>query len=95
MATYRLALPVPPLELGVQWDGVSLLNWVLENSEPEMKQALTAMRDDIGGDKFRAVWNDKATELNRRLASRILDPRGLPADPGDGAIIVPTSNDSN
>jgi hypothetical protein len=53
-----------------------------------MKAALIALRDDVGGDSFRNLWNSKALELNRRVASRVLDARGLPADPEEGSIVA-------
>lgn len=89
---FELRLPVPPLSEGLAWTGLALLTWVLENSEPEMKGALTALAEDVGGDAFRALWNDKAEELNRRVASRVLDARGVPADPNEGVIRSPGVN---
>lgn len=78
---YELRLPVPPLSEGASWTGYTLLNWVVNSADDEMKRALTAVRLNIGGDKFRELFESKAAELNRRLGSRILDARGLPADP--------------
>lgn len=84
----RLDLPVPPISLGTSWTGLSLLGWVLLNSDAATKDAIVEMRDGIGGDRFRAIWSDKADELNLRLEGRVLDARGLQADPRAGILEV-------
>jgi len=83
-----LALPVPPLALGVSWTGRSLLNWVLENSDAGMKGALFGLRDQMGGDAFKAAWEGKAKELNARVEARIVDVRGLPVKTDIGKVAV-------
>ena len=70
MPMQTLALPVPPLSLGGNWTGHSLLNWVVANADPQMKAALTAMRVGVGGDAFRALFIAKAEELNRMIAAQ-------------------------
>lgn len=68
MTIKMLALPVPPLELGASWTGLSLLNWVVEQADREMKEKLIEMRDGVGGVQFRDLFNRKAAELNKRIA---------------------------
>jgi hypothetical protein len=69
-------MPVPPLEMGTSWDGKSLLNWIVGQCSDEMKAALIEIRNKVGGDSFREVFELKAQELNLRVGARIVDPSG-------------------
>jgi len=89
-----LVMPVPPLELGVSWTGRSLLRWVVDNADDEMKLKLFQIRDACGGDSFRQLFDMKAAELNARVDARLIDPRGAPLTPyytylnDDGSVEV-------
>lgn len=78
MARLTFVMPTPPLELGVSWTGRSLLNWVVDNCDAEMKQALVAIRNGAGGDSFRQLFESKAADLNARVGARILGLDGEP-----------------
>jgi hypothetical protein len=95
MSIHRFQLPIPPLTEGVSWTGKSLLNWIVKQADQGMQDVLVHLREDIGGDRFRRIFEDKAAELNRRVASRVLDPRGLPADPNEGVIEAPSKDTVN
>jgi hypothetical protein len=73
----ELRLPLPPLALGVSWTGKSLLNWVVRHADTDMKNALIQLREGVGGDAFRALFDQKAAELNARVEARVLDARGI------------------
>ena len=86
MSVRQLVLPVPPLNLGVSWTGNSLLNWIVKNADAEMQHHMIEMRDSVGGEQFKAVFNTKAAEINARVAARghaVADPEAPNVPGGD------------
>jgi len=70
---YTFALPIPDLSEGVNWTGFSLPNYIVDKGDHRTKAILSDMRDKMGPERFRMVFNNKAAELNARVEARRLD----------------------
>jgi hypothetical protein len=84
---HMLALPIPPLSMGVSWTGKALLRYCLDEcdrrGDREGKLAILKAHELLGPDRFQLEFDAQARRLNQRFAARSGDGRAAPMEHED------------